>query len=317
MGPTATRATARGVFAFAVGAAIGLACASNGSKNRDAGIVTVADSGGDGDGVDADPQGLVACRVAMDDPLNPCAPTPTEQSTRYQGTDFSFLNGCFAGIVFETTQAGETWQCVYGPGGGLLAWDRVGRTPLCGGADAVVADAWSMGQVMSCLITEASGWSWVLGFDPGPAAIAVKLATATGPTNAISVGLGFILTGREIAWSDLTIRYWYTADARGGSPLPQTVSCDGSNGISCDGFAIVPVTPPRPMADTYVEVSFPTITGIVSTGFDYWLAFSISRTDGAPFDQSNDYSYHGQADLAPTTKVTAYVKGTLIYGTEP
>jgi hypothetical protein len=316
MGRTAPRTTARRVFAVAAAAAIGLGCGSNASKGRDAGVVGVADSGGDVGGIDADTQAPVACRVAMDHPLNPCAPTSTEQSKRYQGTDFSFADGCFAGIVFETTQAGETWECVYGPGD-LVAWDRVGRTPLCGGADAVVAEVFSMGQVMSCLIADAAGWSWVLGFDPGPTAIAMKLATATGSTAAISVGLGFTLTGREIAGSDLTIRYWYTADARGGSPVPQTVSCDGFTGINCDGFTIVPVTPPRPTADTYVEVSFPTITGIVSTGFDYWLSFSISRADGALFDQSNDYSYNGQTDLAPTTRVTAYVKGMLIYGTEP
>jgi len=174
-----------------------------------------------------------------------------------------------------------------------------------------------MGQVMSCLTADAGGWSWVLGFEPGPPAIALKLATTNAPAAAISVGLWFILTGREIAGSDLTIRYWYTADARGGSPLPQTVSCDGFTGINCDKFTVVPVTPPRPTADTYVEVSFPTITGIVSTGFEYLMGFSINRSDGTPFDQSNDYSNNGQANLTATTKVTAYVKGALIYGTEP
>jgi hypothetical protein len=95
------------------------------------------------------------------------------------------------------------------------------------------------------------------------------------------------------------------------------VSCDGSTGISCDGFAIVSIAPARPTADSYVEVSFPTITGILSTGFDDLLSFSLHRTDSALFDQSNDYSYNGLADLTPTTKMTAYVKGVLIYGTEP
>ena len=310
----AKRAHAHGLFVFAAGFATAVGCSSKGAKDGDAGIV-VPDGSAD---VGGDPGSARACRVAMDDPLNPCEPTVLEQETRYQGTDFGFENGCFAGIVFETVQAGERWQCVYWADGSLLAWDRVGHTPLCGGADAVVADRWSMGQVMSCLTTDAGGWSWILGFDPGPTTIAVTLGTATtGSTAAISIGIGFTLTGREIASSDLTLRYWYTADALGGNAPPQSISCDGFNGIPCDGSAIVSVSPPRPNADTYFEVSFPTFTGIISTGFDFGVAFSITRTDGALFDQSNDYSYNGQAGPVPTSKVTAYVKGALIYGTEP
>jgi hypothetical protein len=317
----AQRTRGRGLFALVAGAAIGIGCGSNAVKNRDAGTIAIPDAGGtDAVVTDADPQAPIACRVALDDALNPCAPTSLEQSMRYQGTDFAFSNGCFAGIVFETNQAGEFWQCVYGGAdGGLVAWNRVGRTSLCGGADAVVADAWSMGQAMSCLATDQGGWKWVLGFDPGPTTIAVQLATATtGPTDKISIGLGFKLEGREIAGSDLTLRYWYTADARGSStPPPQSVSCDGFNFIRCDAFTIVPVTPPRATADTYVEVGFPTVTEILSTGFDMSLGFSIARADGALFDQSNDYSYNGQTQAAATTRVTAYVKGALIYGVEP
>jgi len=35
------------------------------------------------------------------------------------------------------------------------------------------------------------------------------------------------------------------------------------------------------------------------------------------YDQSNDYSYSGTTQPMPSPKVTVYVKGVLIYGSEP
>ncbi len=321
--PLMKNRTFAGAVALAVGLAPGLGCSSKG------GATSSADAGKDGGAPASDAGGdtggqMIACRVAMDDALDPCGATSVEQETRYQGTEFADVSGCWGGgTIYQTRTADHAWDCSYGGDGKLVAWDRIESTSLCGGrASAVVADLYSQGQLMSCLPTDGSAWTWVLGFDPGPPTVAIDLAAANiGATNTISFGMDFVLGGTEVAGADLSFRYWYTADGTAGAPPPQSISCTGSNGIGCDAasvlFTLVPVSPPRPTADTYLEISFPPSTGVISTGFDLSLGLAITRTDGALYDQSNDYSYNGAADRTPTAKVTAYVKGTLIYGTEP
>ena len=136
---------------------------------------------------------------------------------------------------------------------------------------------------------------------------------------SISESLFFVLGGTEIEGADLTLRYWYTAEAGGGTSPSQSTGCDGSEGLSFDSMwvSLVPVTPPRPTADTYVEIRFPTDLGILSTGYTFWISFHVTRNDGSPYNQTNDYSHNDLSQAAPTNKVTAYLKGALIYGTEP
>jgi len=304
---------------LAVVGAIGAGCSPRSTTSADGGGSAQLDGATD-TGFDADPQRPIACRVAIDHALNPCAPTIAAQVARYQGTPFGIQSSCHAGIVFQTAEADHIWGCAYHDAGSLMAWERIESTQLCEGrASAIVAATRSMGYYMSCLTVDA-GWTWVLGFDPGPTTISMQLATTTtGATPSIAAGFTFILDGREIAGSDLTFRYWYTADARGATALQQTTSCDGTTGLGCDlvKMSLVPVTPPRPTADTYLEVSFPLWTSAIPTVFDHWLSVILTRGDAAPYDQSNDHSYNGASQPTPTTKVTAYVKGALIYGTEP
>jgi hypothetical protein len=146
----------------------------------------------------------------------------------------------------------------------------------------------------------------------------MRLATKTPSSSpTILIWLFFSLSGKEITAPELTLRYWYTSDA--GGENVQTVSAEGWDGLGVadDGLTIVPVTPPRRGADSYLQIAYPHDVGIISTGFEYWIAIQIAKAGAAPYDQSNDYSYNGDAEGAPTTKVTAYVNGTLFYGTEP
>ena len=315
---------------LAVAAAIGIGCSSPGARPADAGAVGQPEGGID-DGVssedgasDGGPPNTTACRVPLDDALNPCAPTVAAQSARQQGTDFGVQNICTSTYsVFTSYQQDDhTWQCVYGPGGTLIGWDRIesGQRFCEGRASAAVGDAYSRYQLIDCLEVDNFLWTWIQSFDPGPPTISIQIEQGTiVVSKTMSLGFSFTLGGQDIAASDLTLRYWYTADAGAGSSPMESTSCSGANGLVCDDFAValVPVTPARPMADTYAEISFPTFPGIISTGFPFSLGFSITRGDGALSDQSNDYSYGGPGALAPTTKVTAYVRGALIYGTEP
>lgn len=314
------------VTIFVTSLAVGSGCSTRGASNRaDAGATpdtgsdqTTTDEGTLGDDADIGPANTVACRVALGNALNPCSTTEIEQLTRFQGTDFGTARRCYAGFfTYVNRQSDSVWECVYGFGGELIAWDRIEKTQLCDGrAGAVAADALSMGQLMDCLIVDGGEWTWLLGFDPGPPTVAVQLATGTmTSTTQIDLELSFTLGGGEVAGSDLTFRYWYTADARGAGSVPQTTACTG--GFYCDFSSTSVVSiPPRAMADSYAEISFPGM-GIISPKYTSGLGVSITRTDGASYDQSNDYSYNGSEQSVPTQRITAYVKGALIYGTEP
>jgi hypothetical protein len=267
----------------------------------------------------ADAPAMRACRVRLDDPLNPCAPTVADQVRREQGNDFGIPGQCTGYNVFGN----DTSRCLYGTDGALIAWERLETTPqFCEGqATAVFGNLYSMGQLFSCLTVDI-GWTWISSFDPGPTTISIDLsAGSTGSSETIFPWLSFVLGGSETEAKDLTLRYWYTADSGAGSAAQQSASCDSTNGLSCDQvqLSLVPVTPPRPKADTYAELSFPTFSGIISTGFRFSITFRITKADGSPYDQSSDHSYNGAptADPTPATNVTAYLKDMLIYGAEP
>jgi hypothetical protein len=47
------------------------------------------------------------------------------------------------------------------------------------------------------------------------------------------------------------------------------------------------------------------------------LQMGAAKTDWSNFVETNDYSYGANATYADTTKVTVYVYGNLVWGTEP
>jgi hypothetical protein len=322
---------ARVILAIAV---LGASCSSsskttvNATDGGDAGVASGSEGGADVafDASEVAPEvgapgNMVACRVPVNDPLTPCAPTSLEQEARYQGTPFGELILCSGHwpSYWDYQDGRHSWQCIYGGDGALEAWDRIenGQQFCDGRASAAVGDIYSRYQLPNCLAVDDADWTWIQSFDPGPTTISVKAGTGTTivRSQTISVGLEFVLGGQEIEASDLTFRYWYTADGA----LAQQATCDGTNGLVCDQLTVttMAVSPAKPMADSYAEVSFPNYGGIISTGFRYDLGFSITRGDSALYDQSNDYSYGGSSNLTLGAKVTAYVKGALVYGTEP
>jgi hypothetical protein len=148
-------------------------------------------------------------------------------------------------------------------------------------------------------------------------------AYATGAGTAIDPYIEIFNHGlATLPLTGLEIRYWFTSDLAGASGVTQSAMCQSQStvGITCNDFSLslVPVTPARPTADTYLSWSFGATTASVGPAGGYAdILVYITRSDGI-YDQSNDYSYNGSASyFAETTKVTAYDNGTLIYGTEP
>ena len=116
--------------------------------------------------------------------------------------------------------------------------------------------------------------------------------------------------------SDVTIRYWYT----NSSGQAQQYWCDyaiiGCNNISGQ-FGTLQT--PRTKADSYLEISFAPQAPSLASGADTGeIKLRFNKTDWSNYDESQDYSYPGStATYTPTTHITVYDKGTLVWGTEP
>jgi Cellulose binding domain len=113
---------------------------------------------------------------------------------------------------------------------------------------------------------------------------------------------------------DLTVRYWYTADAA----KTQQLDCDDSK-IGCTRLTskFVAVTPPRTGANEYVEIVFPqgALSAMDTTGR---IQLRLRNQDYTPINQTDDYSADCANNAAHANpKITAYLKGALVGGVEP
>jgi hypothetical protein len=145
--------------------------------------------------------------------------------------------------------------------------------------------------------------------------------TCGGSTaNQIAFKLRIVNPGpTSIPWSGITIRYWLTATD------PLVMECDyASEPVACSGQmgTFVPVTPAKPTANQYLELSFPASAGNLDAFRDVMNDTIQLRVHTAAYtniDQTDDYSL----SCASTTteiendKITAYIGGQLAFGTEP
>lgn len=138
--------------------------------------------------------------------------------------------------------------------------------------------------------------------DPDPFNQSINPYLAVGNTGTVDIGL-----------ADVTLRYWFTRD----TPSDQLLAfCDYAV-VSCSKVTLktVPITA-RPGADTYLEVGFTTDVLEVGASTDL-IQLRVHRADWGLFDETNDYSWGTNTSFKDWTKVTAYVKGRLVWGTEP
>ncbi|MFK3980738.1 glycoside hydrolase family 44 protein [Micromonospora sp. NPDC050397] len=125
------------------------------------------------------------------------------------------------------------------------------------------------------------------------------------------------LGGVPVELSRLTLRYWFTRD---GGTASVNVWCDWAE-IGCANVTrrIVALPAARPGADGYLEVGFTTDAGTLS-GSDGTgpIKLRAARADWAPLPESNDHSWLPAAtSYAVNPRVTVYLDGTRIAGTEP
>ncbi|KYF64756.1 hypothetical protein BE11_02050 [Sorangium cellulosum] len=125
-------------------------------------------------------------------------------------------------------------------------------------------------------------------------------------------------TGDEaIALSDVTIRYWFTAD---GATSAFVGECDftpipgGRDGITRT-FGTTSGTE----ADRYLELGFSAAAGNLAPGATSGeVQIRIHSATYETMTQTNDYSFDAtQTAFAPWEQMTAYRDGELAWGTEP
>ncbi|MFJ3623556.1 cellulose binding domain-containing protein [Streptomyces iakyrus] len=138
-------------------------------------------------------------------------------------------------------------------------------------------------------------------------------ATATAAKPSLEV---FNDTGKPLPLSDVTLRYWFTAD---GSASYAFNCVNAVFGCSNVAGRIVAMDKPTDTADHYLEVRFTAAAGDLKPGANSkGIDLQLFRTDHKKLKQSDDRSFDAEmTSYKEAENVTAYKRGVLAWGEEP
>jgi poly(hydroxyalkanoate) depolymerase family esterase len=142
-------------------------------------------------------------------------------------------------------------------------------------------------------------------------------STSEATSGAITSALNLVNVGQvPVTLSNVTIRYWFTADTSASLAW----ACDFAL-AGCANYTskFVKLATSSSTSDTYLELGFATAAGTLavnqSTGE---LLSRVTNSAWTQFNQANDYSYDGTKTAAAAwDHVTVYLNGALIWGVEP
>ncbi|WNH09891.1 cellulose binding domain-containing protein [Thalassobellus suaedae] len=119
----------------------------------------------------------------------------------------------------------------------------------------------------------------------------------------------------SVAYSELSVRYWFTAENYAGINTWIDYADLGTDLVSMNYIAL---EKPHDGALGYVEYRFDSVaTMLDASGNSGEIQSRLSNTDWANFDESNDYSYQSNSAYDANDHITLYRNGYLISGTEP
>jgi Cellulose binding domain len=234
-----------------------------------------------------------------------------------------------AGGATTTGAAGAS-----GGSAGATSSSTAGSFGAAGSAGSLGGTAGSVGSTGAAGSVGAAGASGTAGATAGTAGaggagtcpgckITVDYTCNSGaPDQALFIVDATNAGSSLVLLKDLTLRYWFTVDAG----KPQELDCDQAQltcayiltSMSTPPVNFVPVTPPRTNANEYLEIAFKQ-GAIDVNGKTGNIQLRLHNKDFTPMNQADDYSADcgstGQAHNNP--KITAYIKGVLVAGTEP
>ncbi len=120
----------------------------------------------------------------------------------------------------------------------------------------------------------------------------------------------------SVPLSSLTIRYWYTEDGTQSQQFWCDYALAGCTNVTGSFTALAN---PTSTADTYLQVGFTSGAGSIATsGNSGDIQVRFNKSDWSNYNQANDYSWSPtQTSYAAWNKVTLYLNGQLVWGTEP
>lgn len=135
--------------------------------------------------------------------------------------------------------------------------------------------------------------------------------------NAIKPTLQVVNEGTApLEYGQLTLRYWLTVEQF--APLTNLSVYYAQLGTAKVKLKYVALDKPRQGAFGYVEYSFDGSAGNLAAGTNSGpIQTGIAKQDYTAFNEADDYSFASNRSLTVNSRVTAYINGQLVWGTEP
>ena len=207
---------------------------------------------------------------------------------------------------------------------GSLSWTgpnaTAGSGPILLSTNAVGSFVYSA----SCTVGRCSSPATSLTVTVQPATAGLSVSHLDGDSrqlanNSIRPYLQVYNEGSSpIAYRQITLRYWLTAEDF--SPLAANLSVNWAQlGASFVKMRYVPLgQQPRQGAYGYIEYRFePTAGNLAAHSSSGPIQTSIAKNDWTAFSERDDYSYANASSYTKNPRITGYVNGQLVWGTEP
>ncbi len=118
-----------------------------------------------------------------------------------------------------------------------------------------------------------------------------------------------------VAYSEITVRYWFTAENYAGINTWIDFAQLGNDKVS---MKYVSLPEPHEGAFGYIEYGFDASLGdLLPGGGSGPIESRFANTDWSNFDETGDYSFLSNSSYVENKKITLYRNGQLVWGTEP